>query len=619
MNAVCPCGKICKNARGLKIHQSQMKCLEQRQAPQCTGLVPGESEEEQGPEAPHRAQSLQVVQTDPPVMQPENRRIRWPQACKTAEWQMFDDNVDKVPEATAKGDAERRLQTMTAIIVRLAVERFGVEEGRGVKKPYTKNQRKLLTLRRAEQHRRRRRERARRRAAFIRNPFEFTKQLLGQKKGGRLVSSKEEIDQHLSNTFSDPSREQELRQCDAFITPSEPVEAFDLREPLLKELLQRLWRILKVSWRKGKTLKECQFAEGVWIPKEVDSKTISQFRIISLLSVEGKIFFSIVAKRLAEFFLKNGYIDTSVQKGGIPGVPGCLEHTGVVTQLLREAKENRGNLVVLWLDLANAYGSIPHKLVQEALERHHVPVIVRNLIQDYYSDFKLRVSSGSITSEWHRLEVGIITGCTISVILFALAMNMLVKSAEPECRGPKSKTGIWQPPIRAFMDDLTVTVESVPRARWILKGLERLIEWARMSFKPAKSRSLVLKKGRVVEKFRFTISGTQIPTLSEKPVKRLGKTFDRSLRDTTSIRNTSEELESFRLPPSQNWKGESAASYQRRLRGGSGSKEQIRGQMLLGHKLRLDQPQLGHLKEGVCSFERPETPNEIRNITDDVP
>ncbi|GAA6088928.1 uncharacterized protein LOC109140547, partial [Tachysurus ichikawai] len=120
---------------------------------------------------------------------------------------------------------------------------------------------------------------------------------------------------------------------------------------------------------------------------------------------------------------------------------------------------------------------------------------------------------------------------------------MLVKSAEPECRGPKSKTGIRQPPIRAFMDDLTVTVESVPGARWILKGLERLIEWARMSFKPAKSRSLVLKKGRVVEKFRFTISGTQIPTLSEKTVKSMGKTFDRSLRDTTSIRNTSEELE----------------------------------------------------------------------------
>lgn len=103
--------------------------------------------------------------------------------------------------------------------------------------------------------------------------------------------------------------------------------------------------------------------------------------------------------------------------------------------------------MVLWLDLANAYGSMPHKLVLETLERHHVPDVVRDLIMDYYSDFSLRTSAGAITSDWHRLEVGIITGCTTSVILFALAMNMLVKSAEPKCRGPKSKYGIRQLPI----------------------------------------------------------------------------------------------------------------------------------------------------------------------------
>lgn len=141
--------------------------------------------------------------------------------------------------------------------------------------------------------------------------------------------------------------------------------------------------------------------------------------------------------------------------------------------------------------------------------------------------------------------MGIITGCTISVILFALAMNMLVKSAEPGCRGPKSMSGIRQPPIRAFMDDLTVTTESVPGGRWVLKGLERLMGWARMLFKPTKSRSLVLKKGRVADKFRFSIAGTLIPTISVKPMKSLGKFFDSNLRDTASIKNTCEELQGW--------------------------------------------------------------------------
>lgn len=120
---------------------------------------------------------------------------------------------------------------------------------------------------------------------------------------------------------------------------------------------------------------------------------------MSLLSVDGKIFFSILSQGLTEFLMKNSYVDTSVQKGGIPGVPGCLGHTGVVTQLL-----------------------------------------------DYYGNFRLRVIVGSGDSDWNRLEKDIIIGCTILVILFALAMNMIAKSAEVECRAPLTASRVCQPP-----------------------------------------------------------------------------------------------------------------------------------------------------------------------------
>ena len=87
---------------------------------------------------------------------------------------------------------------------------------------------------------------------------------------------------------------------------------------------------------------------------------------------------------MSKYQSKNNYIDTSVQKGGIPGFPGCLENTDVVTQILREAREGKGDLTVLWLDLANAYGFIPHKLVEEALKRHHVPGKISDLSLGYY-------------------------------------------------------------------------------------------------------------------------------------------------------------------------------------------------------------------------------------------
>ncbi len=130
---------------------------------------------------------------------------------------------------------------------------------------------------------------------------------------------------------------------------------------------------------------------------------------------------------------------------------------------------------------------------------------------------------------------------------------MLIKSAEPECRVPKMKSAQCQPPIRAFMDDLTVTRESVPGCRWILKGLEKLMEWARMRFKPAKSRSMVLRRGKVDDKSRFSVTGATIPTVTEKPVKSLGKVFDSTLRDAASIQSTCTELD--RWLKSVDWSG----------------------------------------------------------------
>lgn len=75
---------------------------------------------------------------------------------------------------------------------------------------------------------------------------------------------------------------------------------------------------------------------------------------------------------------------------------------------------------------------------------------------------------------------------------------------------PETTFAQHQPPIRAFSDDLKVSTESVPGCRWILQGLKKIVKWAQMCFKPAKSRSLVLRKGKVEDNFRFNIEGTAI-------------------------------------------------------------------------------------------------------------
>jgi len=118
------------------------------------------------------------------------------------------------------------------------------------------------------------------------------------------------------------------------------------------------------------------------------------------------------------------------------------------------------------------------------------------------------------------------------VILFVMGMNMIIKAAERESRGPKTNTGIRLPSNRGFMDDMTVTTETHIQARWVLAALNETATWARMRFKPGKSRSLVVRKGKVTSQFKLCIQGEEIPSLEDKPIKCLGKWFDSSLRDT---------------------------------------------------------------------------------------
>ena len=44
----------------------------------------------------------------------------------------------------------------------------------------------------------------------------------------------------------------------------------------------------------------------------------------------------------------------------------------MVWHALKEARAKKSNLAVIWLDIANAYGSIPHKRIAFALHKYGV-------------------------------------------------------------------------------------------------------------------------------------------------------------------------------------------------------------------------------------------------------
>ena len=67
-----------------------------------------------------------------------------------------------------------------------------------------------------------------------------------------------------------------------------------------------------------------------------------EFRAIStyfIIDVACKIFMGILAKRTVTYLQSNGSVDESVQKAGVPGIPGCIEHASTIRDAIQEAKK----------------------------------------------------------------------------------------------------------------------------------------------------------------------------------------------------------------------------------------------------------------------------------------
>ena len=168
------------------------------------------------------------------------------------------------------------------------------------------------------------------RTAFYRDPYKFVKDLFVKEKTGTLKAPVRELEEHLRKTYSDNKRHMPASIPDDMPPIQPPEHQMETRPPTWSEVestvkrartasapgpngvpyrlykntpgvLKYLWKLMKVTWEKGIIPKAWRRAGGILIPKEKNSSTIDQFRQISLLNVEGKIFFSVVAQRLSVF------------------------------------------------------------------------------------------------------------------------------------------------------------------------------------------------------------------------------------------------------------------------------------------------------------------------------
>ena len=130
------------------------------------------------------------------------------------------------------------------------------------------------------------------------------------------------------------------------------------------------------------------------IYKTGDPSDPGNFRLIALTLVVGKVFHKIISFRLKEYLQKNNVIDTSVQKGFITGLPGVFEHVYSLSAILQDANSAKRPLMITFLNLKNAFGSVPHQLIFDMLNAVKVLPRIQSYIESLYSQFVIQARIG---------------------------------------------------------------------------------------------------------------------------------------------------------------------------------------------------------------------------------
>ena len=208
---------------------------------------------------------------------------------------------------------------------------------------------------------------------------------------------------------------------------------------------------------------------------------VSDYRPISLLNSESKLFERLVFKYLFNHLQDNNLI-SSLQSGFIPGDSTINQLTflyNTFCQALDSGKEVRA----VFCDISKAFDRVWHSGLLYKLQAAGVTGDVLSWFKSYLSDRKQRVVLPSTVSKWTFIRAGVPQGSILGPLLFLVYINDIVKDIGSN--------------IRLFADDTSLFIivdNPVTAADSLNTDLNKISQWAAswlVTFNPAKTEALL--------------------------------------------------------------------------------------------------------------------------------
>ena len=242
-----------------------------------------------------------------------------------------------------------------------------------------------------------------------------------------------------------------------------------------------------------------------------DKRDLSNWRPICLQNTVYKLYAACIAKRIASWAIASDVI-SHAQKGFLP-FEGCFKHTFLLQSCMQDARRRCRKIYIAWLDLKNAFGSVPTNHLLRSMEELGLTGVTLEVVKDIYTDSTTKVRIGRHSTEDIVCGKGVKQGCPLSPILFDLALEQLIEGINQE--GYNFTHG--EVSVLAYTDDLCFIAESHTCLQEMLHRAQEFVGWTGLQFKASKCATLSLNNRaprHFVENTKFHINGEELPVMN---------------------------------------------------------------------------------------------------------
>ena len=204
-----------------------------------------------------------------------------------------------------------------------------------------------------------------------------------------------------------------------------------IRYRTLKQIdqgMETVTSILNTCRVNGKIPPEWKQSSTILIHKGDDPLALDNWRPIALQNTLYKVYAAVIARRISCWAVDTGVM-SQAQKGFLP-MEGCLEHNHLITSVLQDSRKRRRPAFLTWLDLKDAYGSVPHEILLKTMKLAGLEGATLRIVEDFYHQPTTTVKTKQATTHPITIRRGVKQGCPLSPILFNIVMEVIIRAAE---------------------------------------------------------------------------------------------------------------------------------------------------------------------------------------------